>query len=383
MRHAWTAVFLIAALSGCAAPSTPPPRPAPEAPAVRSQNAMTPIASMPRTIAEPKIRVGLLTDQATAVFPRTTDGYYLVGDAGASTLRRGFTASAPLADATVRFAIQVGSVSDQKSADGLAEKIRTDLGLRVDSIWDTGGGAYRILAGDFATSEDATPVRAQLTDRGYGKDMLVVRRPADQKFDKKIAIVDDEGDRYTIDGESVLVLPIEAQTVTIDKKPYRTASRLHVNQRGLLNVINELNMEDYLFGVVPAEMGPRIYDELEALKAQAVAARTYAVRNLGQFSREGYDICPGPACQAYVGFSGEHELSTRAVTETSGLVLTHQGKPIDALYTSTCGGETSDVSTMFPGRSEPYLKRARCVELDMLSIAGRADSGLLTEQQVN
>src|SRR6185295_18423677 len=106
-------------------------------------------------------------------------------------------------------------------------------------------------------------------------------------------------------------------------------------------------------------------------------------RNLGQFESEGYDICPGPACQAYNGFSAEADLTTRAVKETRGLILTYEGKPIDALYTSTCGGETSDVSTMFPGRNEPYLKRARCIELDMTTLGGRADSGVLTEQQVD
>ncbi len=130
-----------------------------------------------------------------------------------------------------------------------------------------------------------------------------------------------------------------------------------------------------------AELGPKIYDEIEGLKAQAVAARTYAVRNLRQFIGEGYDICPGPACQAYKGFSGEDLLSNQAVTETAGLIMTYNGQPIDALFTSTCGGETSDVGTMFPGRNEPYLKRARCVELDMITIDGREDSGLLTEQQ--
>jgi stage II sporulation protein D len=135
--------------------------------------------------------------------------------------------------------------------------------------------------------------------------------------------------------------------------------------------------------VVPAELGPKIYDEVEALKAQAVAARTYAYRNMGQFNTEGYDICPGPACQAYNGFSAEDKLSDQAVRETAGMVMTYEGKMIDALYTSTCGGETSDVSTMFPTRNEPYLKRARCVEYEMVSIAGRADSGLLTEQQWN
>jgi SpoIID/LytB domain protein len=130
-------------------------------------------------------------------------------------------------------------------------------------------------------------------------------------------------------------------------------------------------------------MGSRIFDEVEALKAQAIAARTYAVRNLGQFRTEGYDICPGPACQAYRGFSGEEPLSDQAVRESVGLIMSYEGKPIDALYTATCGGETSDVGTMFPGRSDPYLKRARCVELEMTSIAGHAESGILNEQQMN
>ncbi|HEU4522723.1 MAG TPA: SpoIID/LytB domain-containing protein, partial [Thermoanaerobaculia bacterium] len=230
-------------------------------------------------------------------------------------------------------------------------------------------------------SEEATPFRAGLVDRGYGRDIIVVRRPSDQPFERAFEIVDDEGDRHTIRGESVLVMPMSSETIRIDEKPYRTAARLFVNGRGLFNVVNELNLEQYLYGVVPAELGPSVYDELEALKAQAVAARTYAIRNLGQFRTEGYDICPGPACQAYVGFSGEHKLSTQAVEETRGLIVTYEGKPIDALYTSTCGGETSDVATMFPGRTDPYLRRARCVEMDIIHLAGRGDSALLTEMQ--
>ena len=372
-------------LAACAQP-TPAPRTTPtETPGEpqRSTRAMTPVGNLRSSIVEPRIRVGLLSDQGEVTFPRTADGYYIVGDGGPSTLRRGFTATAPLSNATVRYAVQVSAVSDEGSANLLADRIRKESGLPVQVVFDTAGGLRRVLAGDLATSDEGTPLRAQLVERGYGRDMLVVRRPSDQPFEKEIRIVDDEGDRYTIRGESVLVMPITAPTLTIDKLPYRTAARIHVNPRGLFNVINELNLEDYLFGVVPAEMGPRIFDEVEALKAQAVAARTYAYRNLGQFRGEGYDICPGPACQAYKGFSGEEELSTRAVRETAGLILTHEGKPIDALYTSTCGGETSDVSTMFPGRNEPYLRRARCVEMEMVTLSGRSDSGLLTEQQAN
>lgn len=384
-------LFLVSALLlGCAstggrtpstptAPSSPVAVPAPS----RSANALTAVSSLPAPIFEPRIRVGLLIDQPSVVFPRTASGYYLLTDKGASTLKRGFTAQAPLADATVRYAVQMAAISDQSSAQGVVEKVERETGLRVDMTFDPASGMYKILAGDFASSEEATPARSRLIDSGYGKDLVVVRRPASQPFEKKIVLIDDEGDRHSIDGALLRIAPISGETLTLDKQPYRTSARLFVNPRGLLNVINELNLEDYLLGVVPAEMGPTIYDEVEALKAQAVAARTYALRNLGQFESEGYDICPGPACQAYKGFGGEHEMSTRAVRETAGLVMTHEGKMIDALYSATCGGETSDVATMFPGRNEPYLKRVRCVELEMITLAGRADSALLTEGQAN
>ena len=380
-------------ISACAATTPPPPAantttttsstPSAQTAPVRATNALTPVASMPRTIAEPRIRVGLMSDQSTVSFPRTTDGYYLVTDKGPSLLKRGFTATAPLANAPVRYAVQVSAISDQSSAQTLVEKIRTETGLRVDTVFDVANGQYKVIAGDFASSEAATPERSKLTERGYGKDLLIVRRPSDQQFEKRITIVDDEGDRATFDGPSLTVMPATAETITIDKQPYRSAARLFINARGLINVINEVNFEEYLYGVVPSEMGPSIYDEVEALKAQAVAARTYAFRNLRQFESEGYDICPGPACQAYKGFSVEHELSTRAVRETAGLIVTTGGQPVDTLYSATCGGETSDVATMFPGRNDPHLKRVSCVELEMQSIAGRANSALLGEEEVD
>ena len=325
----------------------------------------------------------MLSDQNSVSFPRVEGGYYLITDSGASVLRRGFTDSAPLSASVIRYAVQAGAISDKVSADTFADRLRTETGLRVDAIFDPAAGLYRILAGDFPDAQSAQPLRDRLISGGYGKDMLVVRRPTDRPFARQHQIVDDEGDRATLQGDSILVMPVSADTITIDQKPYRTAARIFINNRGLLNVINELNLEDYLRGVVPAEMGPKIYDEVEGLKAQAIAARTYAIRNMGQFRSEGYDICPGPACQAYKGFSGEEPLSDQAVRESAGLIITYQGQPIDALYTATCGGETSDVGTMFPGRNEPYLKHARCVELQMMTIAGRADSGLLNDQQLN
>ena len=393
MKRTAVALSLLVFAACASAPTAPPSRPpvvmpavtpvAPPSPPARSANAMTPVATVAKAIAEPRIRVGIVNDQATVTFPRVAGGYYIVSDAGSAMIRRGFTMTAPVPDAPAHYAVQVSAISDIVSANALAEKLRADTQQRVDAVLDTAGTAYRVIAGDFTTSNDAQPLRDQLTQRGYGTNLLIVKRPTDQIFEKKHQIVDDEGERTTLAGESVLIMPVSADTLTIGDKVYRTAARVFINARGTYNVINELNMEDYLRGVVPAEMGPKIYDELEALKAQAIAARTYAVRNLGQFRREGYDICAGPACQAYDGIIHEEALTDRAVRETAGLVATYNGKPIDALYTATCGGETSDVGTMFPGRNEPYLKRVRCVEDEVLTIAGRADSGLLTEQQVN
>ena len=368
----------LALLTACASPKMTPPATVP----VRSSNALTPVSAPGKTIAEPRIRVGMLSDQPSVTFPRVNGGYYLITDGGTSTVKRGFTDTAPVSNAVIGYGVQVSALSDEASANALAERLRTETGQRVDIVFDPAAGLRKIIAGDFASSAAAQPFREQLAAK-YGSNLIVVRRPSDQPFTKQHQLVDDEGEQYTIAGESVLVMPVDAETITIDQRPYRTAARLFINSRGLLNVINELNLEDYLRGVVPAEMGPKVFDELEGLKAQAVAARTYAVRNLGQFRGEGYDICPGPACQAYLGFSGEDKLSNQAVRDTAGLVITYDGKPIDALFTSTCGGETSDVGTMFPGRNEPYLKRARCVELETIPLAGRADSGILNEHQLN
>ncbi len=372
------AVLVVAACAAPPKPQTAPPQPVPQ---TRSSNALTAVTTVARTIAEPRIRVGMLSDQSTVAFPRVPDGYYVVADSGPSIIHRGFTVTAPVANAAVHYAVQVAAISDETSVNGIVDRLRAETGARADAVFDPNAGFYRILAGDFPDQASATQFKATLAQHGFGGDLLVVRRPSDRAFEKVHEIVDDEGDRYTIRSASLLVLPVSADTIAINDLPYRGGARVFINARGLLNVINELNLEDYLFGVVPAEMGPKTFDELEALKAQAVAARTYAVRRMGQYAPEGYDICPGPACQAYKGFSGEDPLSNQAVTETAGLIATYGGKPIDALFTSTCGGETSDVATMFPGRTDPYLKRARCVELDMLTIDGRADSGPLTEQQ--
>jgi stage II sporulation protein D len=160
--------------------------------------------------------------------------------------------------------------------------------------------------------------------------------------------------------ESVFVVPAAAEPVRVDSVPYRGVVQVRADSNGSLMVVNVLGLEDYVRGVVPNELSPLAFPEIEALKAQAVAARTYAIRNRGRFEAKGYDLCATAACQVYRGLSSESPLTDRAVEETAGVVATYDGRPIKAFYTSTCGGHTEDGGNVFEGEDEPYLKGVVC-----------------------
>ena len=140
-------------------------------------------------------------------------------------------------------------------------------------------------------------------------------------------------------------------------------------------MINELNLESYLRGVVPAEMGPSQFPQLDALKAQTVAARTYAVAHLGDHEDEGYDLCATPACQVYAGADVEHPLTDRAVDETAGLIAVFEGEPIDAMYTSTCGGHTERCVVALHGPRPALPAGVPCVWERPLVLVGTAGAG--------
>ncbi|HEX8070799.1 MAG TPA: SpoIID/LytB domain-containing protein [Pyrinomonadaceae bacterium] len=165
--------------------------------------------------------------------------------------------------------------------------------------------------------------------------------------------------------------------VRFNERPYRGRIEVFTNTRGALTVVNVISLEDYVRGVVPNELSPGGWPALEALKAQAVAARTYAVSHRGQFAAEGFDVLPTTRSQVYGGAATEHPLATRAVAETRGLVATYRGAPIDALYTSTCGGRTEDAEQIF-GAHVPYLRGQECGETPELAHAAFAQFTLQT-----
>ena len=145
--------------------------------------------------------------------------------------------------------------------------------------------------------------------------------------------------------------------IKVNGHPYRGAVEIVSDGKGRLTVINELELEDYVRSVVPAEM-PHSWPP-EALKAQSVVARSYAVANRGRFGNDGYDLCATAACQVYDGVQSEKPSTDKAVDATRGEVLTFKGKPVSAVFHSCCGGQTDDAKDVWRSGNTPYLRGVR------------------------
>ena len=139
-----------------------------------------------------------------------------------------------------------------------------------------------------------------------------------------------------------------------ETKEYRGYIEFVYNKNiGGFIIINHVNMEEYVFGVIASEM-PSVFP-IEALKVQAVIARTYAIKALGKHKKWGYDVCDTQNCQVYGGVKAERERTNAAVEATMGSVITYGGKPIEAVFSSNCGGYTQS-SKEAGWFAHPYLK---------------------------
>ncbi|NLO91719.1 MAG: SpoIID/LytB domain-containing protein [Elusimicrobia bacterium] len=141
-------------------------------------------------------------------------------------------------------------------------------------------------------------------------------------------------------GPELRIMPIEGQErVRFNGKEYRGGVYIKLNKDQTLTVIEEVGLEEYLYGVLPLEMGPNW--PLEALKAQAVVARTYTLTQLKRFSDSGYDLSADVKSQVYGGSTYDYPAVLEAVRSTAGEVLTYKGKLVEAYYHAACGGHTT------------------------------------------
>lgn len=169
----------------------------------------------------------------------------------------------------------------------------------------------------------------------------------------EVILKDDVTSTILRSGDSELVvrasarLPVEfgvdSEFVFVDGRPYRGSVRVENRRRGKIRVINRLDLEDYLRGVVPSEMPA--HWPLEALKAQAVAARTYASHRLGL----GGPLQSTVLDQVYKGVRFETDSTNAAIDQTRGIVLTFEGDLFMSYFHSACGGTSELASSVWPG----------------------------------
>jgi stage II sporulation protein D len=129
---------------------------------------------------------------------------------------------------------------------------------------------------------------------------------------------------------------------------YRGPFRIFASDAQGLTLVNEVGLEDYLRSVLPNEIGTPPESDFAAVKAQAVAARSYTVAYLGRRAALGFDLYASVEDQVYAGVTRENAQSDRAVQATRGEVLLSEGQPIKALYSSACGGRTANVEDFRP-----------------------------------
>lgn len=170
-------------------------------------------------------------------------------------------------------------------------------------------------------------------------------------YKNKIAIKYN-GKYYKIDSDNVVLKTEKEGFVSVKNKWYRGFLMIQ-NKEGKLTVINNVDIEDYIKGVLPSEM-PSAW-ETEALKAQAIAARSYALANLGKRAKYGYDLNDTTEDQVYGGASAETSKTNQLVEDTRGLVLIYDLKIIPAYYSASAGGQTVNAAAAW-GNDLPFIR---------------------------
>ena len=345
---------------------------------------------------EPRIRVALATDTRSATI--STSGHLMNATDIATTLvamdvarvrlEARMLSPAPAGDSQAIYRLQIAGLASRLEAEQKSKEIREATGDDSQITHDTTTSTWGLIVGNSLARDEADSKRSQLEDAGLSVSIVSPSTnasdlPSETIANRNTASAPSANSRiqpvarFTLPSREVVAFsaglgklfsssaPVtfasddEKAPLRFNDRPYRGRIEVFANTRGALTVVNVLGLEDYVKGVVPNELSAGGFPLLEAHKAQAIAARTYALKNRGQFMSQGYDLLPTTRSQVYRGLASENSFSSRAVDETRGIVATFEGEPINALYTSTCGGRTEDSQNIF-NDAVTYLSAREC-----------------------
>jgi stage II sporulation protein D len=159
--------------------------------------------------------------------------------------------------------------------------------------------------------------------------------------------------------DTLWIRPAAGSALRVGGRAYRGALEVFADGRGGLTAVNLVGLEEYLLGVVPLEIGSPGAAKVEAVKAQAVAARTYSLSHVGRWLDLGFDLYGDVRDQAYGGLAAERPEASTAVRETAGIVASYDGSLIGAYYSAACGGTLAAVEETWDFPPEPYLRARR------------------------
>ena len=235
------------------------------------------------------------------------------------------------------------------SLEGRLQPLRVALGTTAggrpsqrSSVIFTPSHPFRITSK--ATGKTLVMGKAKETWRAElnkGKASLV--SPAGKRYPFSGAIIVTPKSASAQEGATILIEKVMSGAgmtwASVDDKEYRGQLEIiHDKKRGTLLPVNLVNIEEYLMGVMSSEMPSGF--PMNALRAQAVLARTYALKHLGKHKAYGYDLCDTQNCQVYGGVNAESEAGNAAVESTMGQVLLYKGKPVEAVFSANAGGFT-------------------------------------------
>jgi stage II sporulation protein D len=352
-------------------PALPTPQRAPaedKTAEVDVQEPVVPVPELPAPNVEfapgPLIRIGLTTDAKEI----------RISSSGAYSLKEKI-AEAPqeLVQGEIRvrveqeagagsdiYRIQVASFSKSDLAQDLQAKLTDAFTQPVVVRENPASGLIQVRIGEFAGKEDAQSFQKVLADAGY-PDSFIVKESAPTANGEAGLGLRGPNRLFHLSRAGFLFQPSSRTAfLSLNGKPYRGVFDISLNKSGRITVVNQLGMEEYLLGVVPAEISPTAYPEFAGLAALAIAARTYALHGMGKFQSDGFDLTDDTRTQVYEGLAKEKEATTEAVHQTAGLAIYYQDKIIDAMYMSTCGGRTEDFDKVFDSDPVPYLKSVFC-----------------------
>jgi SpoIID/LytB domain protein len=333
----------------------------------------------------PEVRIGLMTGNTVIEFSptrsfvlRTADGLFIAqGDSGERWMVS-VQASRP---GTIVFRLVAGSMSSRDRARGKAREVeafgyeteiqpvgppsktepKADPGAGPGA--ETGDKFYRVyLKKEFKTDSAARAFRDSIRFRFDTFPVKEVQEAASGllRLNNPARNLEFETDRpVTVTGSPVTLMDVPVGSgfhwEQRENRTYPETVGFLFDTEGKVAAVNTVPVETYLEGVVPSEMHPKF--EEEALKAQAVAARSKTLATLGLLhTADPFDFCADVHCQVYSGLSRVSPSTSRAVKKTAGMVLWENGRVADAVYSSVCGGHTEDADKAWQTTPKTYLQ---------------------------